>query len=65
MKNLLLIICIALIFSCKDNSNVETLDKIDPQIASEINTLEGRLEVSKLFEFQGRWSRRYHSFFKY
>jgi len=51
MKNLLLIICIALIFSCKDNSNVETLDKIDPQIASEINTLEGAWKLVSYLNF--------------
>jgi len=51
MKNLLLIICIALIFSCKDNSNVETLDKIDRQIASEINTLEGAWKLVSYLNF--------------
>ena len=51
MKNLLLIICIALIFSCNDNSNVKTLDKIDPKIASEINTLEGAWKLVSYLDF--------------
>ncbi len=51
MKNLLLIICIALIFSCNDNSNVETLDKIDSKIASEINTLEGAWKLVSYLNF--------------
>ena len=51
MKNLLLIICIALIFSCKDNSNVDTADKSAPEIANEISTLEGAWKLVSFLNY--------------
>ncbi|MDG1729882.1 MAG: hypothetical protein P8K68_08130 [Algibacter sp.] len=41
MKNLLLIVCIVLFYSCKDNSNSDTVNKKASKTDSEINTLEG------------------------
>ena len=51
MKNLLLIICIALIFSCKDNSKVDTVDKNALETASDFHTLEGAWELVSYLNF--------------
>ena len=51
MKNLLLIICIALIFSCKDNSNVDKIDSSTPETASEEYTLEGAWKLVSYLNF--------------
>ena len=51
MKNLLLIICIALIFSCKDNSNVDKIDNSTPETASEEYTLEGAWKLVSYLNF--------------
>ncbi|WP_339895234.1 hypothetical protein [uncultured Algibacter sp.] len=51
MKNLLLIICIALIFSCKDNSKVDTVDKNALETASDIHTLEGAWKLVSYLNF--------------
>jgi len=51
MKNLLLIICIALIFSCKDNSNADTVNKNAPEIDSEISTLKGAWKLVNFLNY--------------
>ena len=51
MKNLLLIICIAFIFSCNDNSKADTAEKKTSETASENHTLEGAWKLVSYLNF--------------
>ncbi len=50
-KNVLLIICITLIFSCKDNSNVDNIDKNTSKTDSEISSLEGAWKLVSFLNY--------------
>lgn len=50
-KNVLLIICITLIFSCKDNSNIDKVDKSTLEAKKEINTLEGAWKLVSFINY--------------
>lgn len=51
MKNLLLIICITLIFSCKDNSTPKATESTNMEEDIEINTLEGAWKLVSFLNY--------------
>lgn len=51
MKNLILIICIAILFSCKENTTTNQEDQID-EMTSEINSLEGAWKLVSFLNYR-------------